>query len=244
MVALEDFLIPFPIPLNSIMPTVIRPPVIINNIPFDQYTTNLFSSGSSKYSPSPPPKMEEIKRLAALKLKKEKTKKRLKKVMTPNEIKAQVEELAAYEAKKVKSLKEYNHCITFRDDPLPITKISYRVNNYTKEATIRITRNNQALNLKIYDKFVLKILGFSEWLEVFDIAFKNQTKSNDQLLRNLKSKFQWIATQAGKLGIPPPPEIRAFKLPSTEKKKNLKRKRRAKLSKRYCQRRHSSKWDS
>ncbi|GJX12936.1 reverse transcriptase domain-containing protein [Tanacetum coccineum] len=82
------------------------------------------------------------------------------------EVKAQEEELAAYEAKRAKMMEEYNHCITFGDYPLPITKFSYRVNNSIKEATMRITRNNQPLNLKIYDKFVLKKLGFTEWLEL------------------------------------------------------------------------------
>ncbi|GJY75650.1 hypothetical protein Tco_0480766 [Tanacetum coccineum] len=138
-------------------------------------------------------------------------------------------ELAAYEAKRAKMLKEYNHCISFRDDPLPITKISYRVNNSTKEATMRITRNNQPLNYRIYDKFILKILGFSKWLEVFDVASKNQNKSNDQLIKNLKAKFQWVATHAGKLGIPPPPKLTAFKFPSPEKKTSTKKKRRVKV---------------
>ncbi|GJY72817.1 hypothetical protein Tco_0477248 [Tanacetum coccineum] len=45
---------------------------------------------------------------------------------------------------------------------------------------MRITRNNQPLNLKVYDKFVLKKLGFTEWLELHTLAFKVQTKSNDQ----------------------------------------------------------------
>nr|GEU93963.1 hypothetical protein [Tanacetum cinerariifolium] len=72
--------------------------------------------------------------------------------MTPDQLKAQEEELVTYEAKRAKISDEYNHCINFRDDPLPITKFSYRVNNSTKEATMRITRNNQPLNLKIYDK--------------------------------------------------------------------------------------------
>nr|GEY75696.1 hypothetical protein [Tanacetum cinerariifolium] len=100
----------------------------------------------------------EIKRLAELKAEKEK----LKMVLTPEQQKAQEEELAAYEVKRAKRMEEYNHCITFRDNPLPITKFSYRVNNSTKEATMRITRNNQPLNLKIYDKFVFKKLGFTK----------------------------------------------------------------------------------
>ncbi|GKB06592.1 hypothetical protein Tco_0834825 [Tanacetum coccineum] len=87
-------------------------------------------------------------------------------------LKAQEEELDAYEAKRAKMKEEYNHCITFIDDPLPITKFSYRVNNSTKEATMRITRNNQPLNLIVYDKFMLKKFGFSKWLELHTLAIK------------------------------------------------------------------------
>ncbi|GJW42857.1 hypothetical protein Tco_0071656 [Tanacetum coccineum] len=50
-----DFTIPSPQPLNSVMPQGIRPPIIINNIPFDQYTANLFSSSSFEFSLTPPP---------------------------------------------------------------------------------------------------------------------------------------------------------------------------------------------
>ncbi|GKA27945.1 hypothetical protein Tco_0714113 [Tanacetum coccineum] len=50
--------------------------------------------------------------------------------MTSQELKAQAVELAAYEAKRANIIEEYNHCINFRDDPLPITKFSYKVNNY------------------------------------------------------------------------------------------------------------------
>ncbi|GJR59843.1 retrovirus-related pol polyprotein from transposon TNT 1-94 [Tanacetum coccineum] len=280
----EDFPIPSPTPLNSIIPPVIRPPVIINNIPFEQFSASLFSLSSSEFSPTPHPKaadkgkgkaqktseddqmkqlmplleqggstlkisnlhqfsaaeegpltiekaraqMEEIKRLADLKAKKEKSEKRLK-VLTVEELKAHAAELDAYEAEKAKMLKEYNHYISFRVDPLPITKISYRVNNSTKKATMRITRNNQPLNYKINDKFVLKMLCLSEWLEVFDVVSKNQNKSNDQLLKNLKANFQWVVTQAGKLGIPPPPEITAFEFPLAEKKTGTKRKRMAEV---------------
>ncbi|GJS84603.1 hypothetical protein Tco_0751144 [Tanacetum coccineum] len=91
--------------------------------------------------------MQEVKRLADLK---------------PKQLRAQEEELAAIEAKRVYMMDEYNHYINFIDDPLPFTKYNYRVNNVSKEATMRITRNNQPLNLKIYDKFILKMLGFSK----------------------------------------------------------------------------------
>ncbi|GJT04155.1 hypothetical protein Tco_0838617 [Tanacetum coccineum] len=116
--------------------------------------------------------IEEIKRVAELKAEKEKTEKRLKKVMTPDELRAHAERLATYEAKKENMLEEYNHCISFRPDPLPITKISYRIKNSTNEDCMRITRNRQPLNLTMYEKFVLKMLGFSECLELHDLASK------------------------------------------------------------------------
>ncbi|GJR19283.1 hypothetical protein Tco_0967810 [Tanacetum coccineum] len=56
-----DFTIPSPTPLNSVMSQNIRPPVIINNILFEQYTTNLFSSSSSEFSLIPPPKITDDK---------------------------------------------------------------------------------------------------------------------------------------------------------------------------------------
>ncbi|GJY04913.1 FAR-RED impaired response 1-like protein [Tanacetum coccineum] len=51
------------------------------------------------------------------------------------------------------------------------------------------------------------------------MAAKNKSKENDVLLRNLKAKFEWIKTQAEKLGIPPPPELSAFGLSATDKKR-------------------------
>ncbi|GJZ78559.1 hypothetical protein Tco_0643396 [Tanacetum coccineum] len=59
-----------------------------------------------------------------------------------------------------------------RAGPLPITKISYRINKSTKQASMQITRDSDLFNLTIYDKFVLKMLGFSEWLEVHALASK------------------------------------------------------------------------
>ncbi|GJT06420.1 hypothetical protein Tco_0840882 [Tanacetum coccineum] len=107
----------------------------------------------------------------------------------------------------------------FRDDPIPITKFSYRVNNVLKEATMRITRDNQLLNLKIYEKFILKMLGFSKWLELHALASKKQSASNEQLLKNLKAKFQWVATITGKIGILPESQLTAFELPTAKKKR-------------------------
>ncbi|GJX94789.1 hypothetical protein Tco_0349375 [Tanacetum coccineum] len=85
-------------------------------------------------------------------------------------------------------MEEYNHQISFRADTLPITKISYVVNS-RKEATIKITRGDNPLNLIVYPNFRLKQLGFSEWLE------------------------------AKRLGLPPPPELATFGLTAEEKKR-------------------------
>ncbi|GJY48509.1 hypothetical protein Tco_0438465 [Tanacetum coccineum] len=46
--------IPSPTPLNSFMPQGIKPPVVIN-MPLDQLTDCIFNTGSSEFSPTPPP---------------------------------------------------------------------------------------------------------------------------------------------------------------------------------------------
>ncbi|GKD02728.1 hypothetical protein Tco_1177702 [Tanacetum coccineum] len=153
--------------------------------------------------------LEEMKRLAVLKAKKEKSEKKLKKVMT----------LAEYEAKRAKMLVEYNHYITYRADKIPITKINNKIDKVSKHATMIIERNNQPLSLTVYEKFVLKKLGFGEWIKVHTMASKNKSKANDILLKNLKAKFECIKTQARKLGIPPPPELIAFGFSVAEKKR-------------------------
>ncbi|GJS32019.1 hypothetical protein Tco_0530401 [Tanacetum coccineum] len=89
-------------------------------------------------------------------------------------------------------LKEFNKCISERTNPLPITKIIYVVNS-SKTATMRITRDKDHLNLQVYPDFRLRMLGFSEWLEVL--------------------------IQAKRLGLPPPPELATFKLTTKEKKR-------------------------
>nr|GEV00354.1 hypothetical protein [Tanacetum cinerariifolium] len=50
---IPDFSIPSPTPLKSIMPQGFRPPVIINDIPFDQYIVSLFSLSSFEVSSTP-----------------------------------------------------------------------------------------------------------------------------------------------------------------------------------------------
>ncbi|GJY96713.1 putative reverse transcriptase domain-containing protein [Tanacetum coccineum] len=52
---------------------------------------------------------------------------------------------------------KYNPQIFFRADPLPITKVSYVVNS-NKEATMKITRGDNPLNLIVHPNFRLKSL--------------------------------------------------------------------------------------
>nr|GEY17791.1 hypothetical protein [Tanacetum cinerariifolium] len=103
-------------------------------------------------------------------------------------LKAHAKKWTEHEAKKAKILEEYNHQVTFRADPLPITKISYTVNSH-KEATMKIIRGDNPLNLIVHPNFRLKSLGFSKWLE------------------------------AKKLGLPPPPALATFRITPEEKKR-------------------------
>ncbi|GJV46771.1 RNA-directed DNA polymerase, eukaryota, reverse transcriptase zinc-binding domain protein [Tanacetum coccineum] len=77
-------------------------------------------------------------------------------------------------------------------DQLPITKISYVV-NLNKEATMKITKGDNPLNLIVHPNFRLKTLGFSEWLE------------------------------AKKLGLPPPLALATFRMTTEDKKRKRKR---------------------
>ncbi|GJT83803.1 hypothetical protein Tco_1058145 [Tanacetum coccineum] len=140
--------------------------------------------------------MKEIKWLEFLKDEKEKTEKRLK-VMSPKELEAQAAKLAAYEAKRAKMLEEYNHYINFRADPLPITKINYRVNNSTKEASIRIIRHNQPLSLIAYDMFVLKILDSVNGL-------KEEKEKSSKLFKKVFVKEDIVMDGMHRNLVPPP----------------------------------------
>ncbi|GKA41489.1 hypothetical protein Tco_0734082, partial [Tanacetum coccineum] len=95
---------------------------------------------------------------------------------------------AKHEAKRQKMLDEYNYQISFRANQLPIIKISYVVNP-NKEATMKITRGDNPLNLIVHPNFRLKTLGFSEWLE------------------------------AKKLGLFPPPTLATFGMTVEDKKR-------------------------
>nr|GEU34432.1 aluminum-activated malate transporter 12-like [Tanacetum cinerariifolium] len=109
-------------------------------------------------------KAMELKRISDLKAHKDKYEQELRKMFNQATLKAQAKKWTENESKKAKILEEYNHQISFRADPLLITKISY-TNNSNKEVTMKIIRGDNPLNLIVHLKFRLKSLGFSEWLE-------------------------------------------------------------------------------
>ncbi|GJY89983.1 hypothetical protein Tco_0505179 [Tanacetum coccineum] len=165
--------------------------------------------------------LKEMKRLADLKEQEKKSEEELKKLLNPATFKAQALKWEEHKEKKAKMLKEFNKCISERTSPLPITKISYVVNS-SKTATMRITRDKDPLNLKVYPDFRHRMLGFSEWLEVYALASKKSGKSYDVLLQSLMAKFQWVLKQAKRLGLPPLPELATFGLTTEEKKRKRK----------------------
>ncbi|GJS59942.1 retrovirus-related pol polyprotein from transposon TNT 1-94 [Tanacetum coccineum] len=171
-----------------------------------QFTDQLFRITSSKFLLTPPreptPPRDSSKgnaitiieepgnelRISDLKVKKEISEQELRKFLNPATLKAQAHKWTEHEAKKAKMMEEYKHQISFKADTLPITKIIYVVNS-KKEATMKITRGDNPLNLIVHPNFILKQLGFSEWLE------------------------------AKRLGLPPPPELATFGLTAEEKKR-------------------------
>ncbi|GJY81465.1 zinc finger, CCHC-type containing protein [Tanacetum coccineum] len=84
---------------------------------------------------------------------------------------------------------------------------------------MRIERYNQPLSLTVIEKFGLKQLGFTEWIEIHALASKGKSKASDTLLRSLKAKFKWVKTQAGKLGLTPPVELTEVGLTPAERKR-------------------------
>ncbi|GKD39557.1 hypothetical protein Tco_1259764 [Tanacetum coccineum] len=195
--------IPTPTPLNYIKP------IIVNNIPFEQFSTSLFRLGASQYTSVPPsnrtdkgkviaqstdddalkkimPYMEEegsTPNLSSVKHFRIVDEKKLKR-LTSAQLKAQEQVLTEIETKRIqhlnKSREEYKHYISFKDDPLPITKFNYRLHS---------------------------------------LASKRQNATNDQFLKNLKAKFKWVANTIDKLGILPPLQLTDFELPPAERKR-------------------------
>ncbi|GJV73976.1 hypothetical protein Tco_1493971 [Tanacetum coccineum] len=104
-----------------------------------------------------------------------------------------------------------------RSNDLPITKISYTI-DVQKILTMRIIRDHDPLNLTVLNNFRLKMLGFSEWIEVHTLASKQKGKSYNALLQSLMAKFQWVVNQAKKVGLPPPLELATFGMSAEDKK--------------------------
>ncbi|GKA52731.1 hypothetical protein Tco_0746046 [Tanacetum coccineum] len=204
-----------------------------------EFTDQLFGTTSSKFSPTPPkeptPPRDPAKGKEVAIMKEQVNEldtyqeeggsipkmPKLKPFITPEgtlsqeELNNQIKELkriSDLKAQKDKSKQELRKIA----DPLPITKISYTVNS-NKEATMKIIRGDNPLNLIAHPNFRLKSMGFSEWLKVHALASKNTRKS--KLLQSLREKFQWVMDQAKKLGLPPPPTLATFGMTAEEKKR-------------------------
>nr|GEW01412.1 protein pectic arabinogalactan synthesis-related isoform X2 [Tanacetum cinerariifolium] len=161
------------------------------------------------------PKMPKINDMKA---EKEKPKEELRKLLNPTILKAQAHKWTEHEERKAKMMEEYKYQISFRDNPPPITKISYVV-NFKNEATMKITKGGNPLNLIFRPNFRLKTLGFSEWLEVHALTSKKSGTSKNLLLQSLREKIYWVINQAKRLGLSPPPELATFGLTAEEKKR-------------------------
>ncbi|GJS49301.1 hypothetical protein Tco_0599422 [Tanacetum coccineum] len=207
------------IPLNTFIPRhLLKPEEQQKSL--QEFTDLLFGTTSSKFSPTPPreptplrdpakgkevaivkeqvnelvtyqeegcfiPKMPKLKSFITSEgtLSQEEFNNKIKELKRISDLKAQ----------KDKSEQELRKIA----DPLPITNISYTVNS-NKEATMKIIRGDNPLNLIIHPNFRLKLLGFSEWLE---------------------AKFQWVMVEAKKLGLPPPSALANFGMTTEEKKR-------------------------
>nr|GEY41935.1 hypothetical protein [Tanacetum cinerariifolium] len=212
-----------PTPLKSILPEPIQK-TEVTKMTLDQFTKHLTKTTSSILSPAPlreptlprdltPPRDESKGKGIA-------TEEPLKEIMpymeegglvpkipslksfvilegklTNKDITTQVKEmksladLKAAKEKSEKSLHKIMNPTTIKAQAQKMAEV-----NSSKEATMRITRGNDPLNVTIHDKFRLKTLGFSEWIE-------------------------WVLSQAKALGIPPPPKHSTFGVSINDTKK-------------------------
>nr|GEW02099.1 hypothetical protein [Tanacetum cinerariifolium] len=205
--------IPDPTPLNTFVPEhLLKPKEQQKSI--QEFTDQLFKTTSSRFSPTslreltPPRDSYKGKAITIIKEPGNKLVKyqkeggsnplmpKLKSFITSEGPLSQEEyNNQIREMKRLKDLKaeqEKSEHELRKADTLPITKISYVVNS-KKEATIKITRGDNSLNLVVYPNFKLKTLSFSKWLEVHALAKR--------------------------LRIPPPPEFATFGLTVEEPKK-------------------------
>ncbi|GJV95518.1 putative ribonuclease H-like domain-containing protein [Tanacetum coccineum] len=152
--------IPNLIPLNTfVLGHLLKPKEQQKSL--HEFTNQLFGTTSLKFSPTPPRELTPPRDLA-----------KGKEVAI---MKEQVNELVTYQEEEEGSIPK-------------MPNLNYVINS-NKEATIKITRGDNLLNLIVHPNFRLKSLGFSEWLE------------------------------AKKLGLPLPPALETFGMTAEEKKR-------------------------
>nr|GEW60331.1 NAC domain-containing protein [Tanacetum cinerariifolium] len=89
-----------------------------------------------------------------------------------------------HETKKAKMMEEYKHQISFRADQLPIIKISYVVHP-NKEATMKITRGDNPLNLVVIDQAKKLGLPLPSALATFGMTTKEKKRNMKQFLKEV-----------------------------------------------------------
>ncbi|GJZ05368.1 hypothetical protein Tco_0538643 [Tanacetum coccineum] len=192
-VVMEIPSIPTPTPLKSIKP------IIIDNIPFEQFIANMFNSSSSEYSPTPPRMIDKGKGVAQT---------------SDDDMIKQVMPFMK-EGRSAPSLVNLQHFRAVGDFPMNLEEEKLQMHEAKRLANIKTKRKKSEKKLKTLtlaqlraqeeELVEIEMMGFSEWLELHALASKKQNNTNDQLLKNLKAKFQWVATTARKLSIPPLP---------------------------------------
>ncbi|GKE16724.1 hypothetical protein Tco_1424301 [Tanacetum coccineum] len=188
----------------------------------DQFTKHLSKTTSSIFSPTPPkeltPPRDESKGKGIA------TEEPLKDIMPFIEEGCLVLKISSLKSfvipkgplsqeKIMAQLKEMKRLADLKAE-----KENYVVNP-NKEATTKIIRGDNPLNIINHPNFRLKTLGFSEWLKVYVMASKKTGKLNDMLLKSLRAKFQWVINQTKKLGLPPPPALATFGMTAEDKKR-------------------------
>ncbi|GKE11323.1 hypothetical protein Tco_1414874 [Tanacetum coccineum] len=166
---------------------------------FDNGTTeDLSKTTSSIFSPSPPreptPPRDESKGKDEQ--------------LTNEDVMAQVKKikrLVDLNAEKEKSEKSLQKII----NPATIRAQAQKMAEYDAKRKNMLDEYNHQISHRI-DQLPIKDTRFSEWLKVHALASKSKDKSNDLLLQSLKAKFEWVITQAKKLGVPPLPELSTF----------------------------------
>ncbi|GJW44938.1 hypothetical protein Tco_0073737 [Tanacetum coccineum] len=212
-------LIPLLTPLNSIPPEPI-PRTEITKMSFDQFSKHLTQTTSSIFSPTPPreptPPRDESKGKGIT------SEEPLKDLIPYIEKEGYVPNIP-----KLESFITLDKQLTQEDimaqvkemKRLADLKVEKEKINSSHEASIGITRENDPLNIVVHKNFRLNTLRFSEWLEVHALASKITSKSNNQLLKNLRDKFQWVISQAQNLGVPPLLELANFGISMDDKKR-------------------------